>query len=199
MSHFVRAPRNRPAKKPVSVERTATAARIDRKESQCRGVRALRPGVLAAAETVLEGLVGFAKISSLRSVPCANSAWSEAQVKRQEKSQQWYGGARAGKLADKSCGFNAFRGLLVGTTKCGPVRRNRVLLSRKGSGSVSAKRANRDCGDYFRVADPIAVTPVRVRVLCKQWIFLVLCKTFIRSGWACESINPGRSYWGELG
>jgi len=70
----------------------------------------------------LEGPVEFAKGSSLRSVPCANSARSESQIKRQENRQQWYAGTRTGEFADKPCGFNAFRGLLVRTTKGRPVR-----------------------------------------------------------------------------
>ena len=80
-------------KKPVVAERRANIVSADRQESQRRGVRAFAPGVFAVAEAVLEGPVEFAKVVSLRSVPCANSARSEGEVKRYGKRQQWYGGA----------------------------------------------------------------------------------------------------------
>lgn len=70
----------------------------------------------------------FAKVSSLRSFPCANSARSEGQIKRREKRQQWYAGTSTGEFADKPCSFNTFKGLLVRTTKSRPVRWNRVLI-----------------------------------------------------------------------
>src|SRR5205807_8622218 len=54
---------------------------------------------------------GIRQGSSLRSIPCANSARSKGEVRRQKGHQQWYAGARPKNSPDKPCHLNAFPGV----------------------------------------------------------------------------------------